>query len=143
MGNKIYTTPNHVIMGVTTNYSLIVHGLAFLIFGGGLLYGVLEFYSSAGFVVSEYIAAIIMFWMFMFHTLALIFLLQVNNPQRRTYGYSVVTVVLEVIGVPAYALLGVIGFGEPYIFVVWIFTVLMLISLIGNIYCVIRHTITK
>ena len=29
MGNRLMTTPNHVIMGVTTNYSLIVHGLAF------------------------------------------------------------------------------------------------------------------
>lgn len=143
MGNRLMTTPNHVIMGVTTNYSLIVHGLAFLIFGGGMLYGVLEFYSSKGFTIDEYIALIIMFWMFMYHTLALIFLLQVNNPRRRTYGYSVVTAVLEVIGVPAYALLGVIFFGKPYIFVVHIFTVLMFISLIGNIYCIIRHTITK
>ncbi len=143
MGNKIYTTPNHVIMGVTTNYSIIVHGLAFLIFGGGMLYGVLKFYSSAGFVVDEYIAIIIMFWIFMFYTLALIFLLQVNNPRRRTYAYSVVTAVLEVIGVPVYAFLGFIFLGKPYIFVVHIFAVLMFISLIGNIYCIIRHALTK
>lgn len=143
MSNRIFTTPNHVIMGVTTVFSTLVHGAAFVAFGGGVFLALSILSSRGKLSADDYLAIVITFAFCMFHCLALIFLLERKNPQRRTYGFSVVTAVLEVIGVPTYALFGLGFYNEPYGFVLLIFAVLMFISLIGNIYCIIRHTLTK
>lgn len=142
MRNRLISTPNHVIMGVTTVISIIFHAIMFLAFGTGMLVLYLTVENAGTPTVNDYAAIVLMFVFFMFHTFALICLLE-KSPKRRTYGYSVVTIILEVIACPVYAVLGYMTMGMPYSHVVLIFSAMLLLSLIGNIYCLIRHTIAK
>lgn len=142
MGNRLLTTPNHVIMGVTTVVSTIFHVIMFLAFGLGALvfYAITAGAGALG--VSDYAVIIMMFVFFMFHMFAVICLLE-KSPVTRTYGYSVVTIVLEVIAIPVYAIVGYVTMGKPFYQVLFVFSAMLILSLVGNIYCVIRHTITK
>lgn len=142
MRNRLLTTPNYIIMGVTTVISTIIHAIMLLAFGLGtlVLYATVEGAGTPG--PKEYTIIVMMFVFFMFHMFAVICLLD-SSPRRRTYGYSVVTIVLEVISCPVYALAGYMTIGKPYSHILLIFSAMLLFSLIGNIYCVIRHTITK
>ncbi len=131
-------------MFITTLYSTIVHGSGFLAFGGGIFLAISRLTDKGKLTADNYLAIIIMFALCMFHCLTLIFLLDEKRSfKRRTYGYSVVTAVLEVIGVPVYTLFGLGFYNMPYGFVLLIFAILLFISLVGNIYCIIRHTLTK
>ena len=142
MKNRTMTIPNYVIMGFTTVVSTIFHAILFLSFGGGLFLLFSRLTAHGKPTVDDYAIVVVMFVFWMFHCLALIFLLE-KSPRARTYGYSVVTLVLEVLVCPVYALVGYVNLGMPYGYIVLIFSAMMLVSLIGNIYCVIRHTIMK
>ena len=142
MGNRLISTPNHVIMAVTTVISTIFHAVIFLAYGLGmlLLYATAEQAGTP--TAQDYAVIVMMFVFFMLHAFALICLLE-RSPRARTHGFSVVTIVLEVIACPVYALAGYMTMGMPYNRVVLVFSAMLLFSLVGNIYCVIRHTIAK
>lgn len=142
MGNRLISTPNYIIMGVTTVISTIFHAIMFLAQGAGMLilYTTVEKAGTPD--VGDYAAIIVMFVFFMSHTFTLICLLE-GAPRRRSVGYSVVTVVLELLICPAYALVGFLTIGAGFNKVLFIFCAMLLFSFIGNVYCVIRHTLTK
>ena len=142
MGNRLISTPNYIIMGVTTVISTIFHAIMFLAFGLGtlVLYAIDEGAGTPG--LSEYAVIVMMFMFFLFHMFALICLLD-KSPRMRTYGYSVVNIVLEVIACPVYALAGYMSIGKSFYQVPLAFSAMLLLSLVGNIYCLIRHTLTK
>lgn len=142
MGNRLISTPNYIIMGITTIVSMIFHAIMFVAQGIGMLvlYTTVEGVGTPD--VGDYTAIIVMFIFFMLHTFTLICLLE-GSPKRRSVGYSVVTVVLELLACPAYALVGYLTLGEELNRVLFVFSAMLLLSLLGNIYCVIRHTITK
>jgi hypothetical protein len=129
-------------MAVTTVISTIFHAVIFLAYGVGmlLLYATAEQAGTP--TVQDYAVIVMMFVFFMLHAFALICLLE-RSPRARTHGYSVVTIVLEVIACPVYALVGYMTIGKQFYNVLFIFAAMLLFSLIGNIYCVIRHTIAK
>lgn len=141
--NLLITAPNYVIMAVTTVFSTLVHGAAFLVFGGGVFLAISRLSADGKLSENDYIAIIVSFVFCMFHCLALVFLLEKKSPARRTYGFSVVTLVLEILIIPVYCLTGLGTYNMPYGFVLLAFAALLFVSLVGNIYCVIRHTLTK
>lgn len=140
--NKLLVVPNNVIMAVTTVVSTLLHGLLFLVFGGCMFWAISTLGNDGNMSVLDYETIIAFFVLLMYHCLALIFLLE-RSPLTRTWGFSMVTLVLEVIIIPVYALiwLGVVPGTYGYAFIVPL--IMMLVSLLGNIYCVIRHTILK
>lgn len=142
MRNRLLIIPNHVIMAVTTVVSTLLHGSLFLMFGGCLFLAITTLGNDGNMSVLDYETIIALFALLMYHCLALIFLLE-KSPRTRTWGFSVVTAVLEVVIIPVYALiwLGVIPGTYGYAFIVPV--AMMLVSLVGNIYCVVRHTILK
>lgn len=142
MANRLLTTPNHIIMGVTTVISTIFHAVIFLAYGVGmlLLYATAEQAGTP--TAQDYAVIVVMFVFFMIHMFALICLLE-RSPQGRTFGFSIITIVIELIVCPVYALGGYMTMGMPYNRVLLVFSAMLLFSLVGNIYCVIRHTITK
>jgi hypothetical protein len=142
MGNRLISTPNYIIMGITTVISTIFHIIMFLAQGAGMLILYTTVENAGTPDVGDYAAIIVMFVFFMLHTFTLICLLE-GTPRRRSVGYSVVTVVLELLICPAYALVGFLTIGAEFNKVLFIFCAMLLFSFIGNIYCVIRHTITK
>ena len=142
MGNRLISTPNYIIMGITTVISTIFHIIMFLAQGVGMLILYTTVENAGTPDVGDYAAIIVMFVFFMLHTFTLICLLE-GTPRRRRVGYSVVTVVLELLICPAYALVGFLTIGAEFNKVLFIFCAMLLFSLIGNVYCVIRHTIAK
>lgn len=142
MGNRLISTPNYIIMGITTVISTIFHIIMFLAQGAGMLILYTTVENAGTPDVGDYAAIIVMFVFFMLHTFTLICLLE-GSPRRRRVGYSVVTVVLELLICPAYALVGFLTIGAEFNKVLFIFCAMLLFSFIGNVYCVIRHTIAK
>lgn len=142
MGNRLISTPNYIIMGITTVISTIFHIIMFLAQGAGMLILYTTVENAGTPDVGDYAAIIVMFVFFMLHTFTLICLLE-GTPRRRRVGYSVVTVVLELLICPAYALVGFLTIGAEFNKVLFIFCAMLLFSFIGNVYCVIRHTIAK
>lgn len=140
--NLLITVPNHVIMAVTTIVSTLFHGGLFLAFGASIFLSFSALSSDGKMSISDYETLVGLFVLCMFHCLVLIFLLE-RSPVRRTWGFSMVTLVLEIIIFPFYTLvwLGVIEGTWGHMFLLP--AALMLVSLIGNIYCIVRHTITK
>lgn len=142
MRNRIMSTENHVIMAFTSILSAIFHGGLFFTFGGGFFYALSVLSKDGELTADDYIAVIIMMALCMFHCFTFACLLE-KSFKTRTWGYSMVTLVLEVLIIPIYCLLG-IGFSDmPYGKLLLLFAVMMFVSLVGNIYCVIRHTLTK
>ena len=142
--SKIMSTPNHVIMKVTTFFSRVVHALLFLGFGANLFYFIYYFSQHKDIKYGEIIAiALFIFWMY--HCLSVIFLLEEPKvpPFHRTWGHSMVTVVMEIIIIPVYTLLFLGGFSEKYGYMLLICVLMLLVSMIGNIYCILRHTLLK
>ena len=140
--SRLLTVPNHVIMAVTTVVSTLLHGLLFLAFGGCMFLAITTLGNDGEMSVLDYETIIALLILLMYHCLALVFLLE-RSPLTRTWGFSMVTLVLEIVIIPVYASiwLGVVPGTYGYVFIVPL--IMMLVSLVGNIYCVIRHTILK
>ena len=142
MFNRLISTANWVIMAATTVISAVFHGGLFFIFGGGIFLALSSLSKNGGIDADGYSAIIIMFVFCMFHCFVFGCLLE-RTIRTRTWGYSVVTLVFEVFAIPAYIFVGSANSGMPYGKLLFVFAAMMAVSLIGNIYCVIRHTLTK